>query len=97
MKETSSKQARIKPQLIDHAAMRSIASSILLQAIIDFRALKRGEQKEIRSINFRELKNFFSSPWFEELCEMGNFNKSTVLKSLESTQKITLTQVSSKG
>lgn len=97
MKETSSQQKRLRPELIDNAAMRGVASAILLQAIVDFRALKRGDVKETRTNNFRELKKFFSSAWFEELCEMGDYKKSKVLKALESTQKITLNQISSKG
>lgn len=68
---------------IAQTSTRGLASAILLQAILDYRALKSGQATEREDINMEELNEFFSSAWFAELCETCDIDKKTILQNLD--------------
>lgn len=68
---------------VAQTSTRGLASAILLQAILDYRALKNGQVKESDELNMEELNEFFSSEWFGELCETCDIDKKTILRNLD--------------
>jgi len=70
-------------QYVDQTTIRRLIAAVLLQAISDFRALRNGQATECKDFNMKELKKFFSSDWFDELCEMCDIDKKTILRNLK--------------
>ena len=69
-------------QYVDQTTIRRLIAAILLQAISDYRALQSGQVTECNEFNMKELNKFFSSDWFDELCEMCDIDKKTILRNL---------------
>lgn len=63
-------------------SVRGLTSAILLQAIWDYRSIKKGTIKESETVNEEELKEFFASEWFQELCDMCNVDPRVALKAV---------------
>lgn len=70
-------------QYVDQTSIRRLIAAVLLQAISDYQALRREQTAECKDYNMKELKKFFSSEWFDELCEMCDIDKKTILRNLK--------------
>ena len=64
---------------------QNLCAAILLQAIADSVALKKGTIHQTPDVNAEELDEFFASSWFEELCDSCDIDKNFVLKKLNKT------------
>lgn len=57
---------------------RGLASAIILQAVLDYNALRPSDTEKKQ-----ELNEFFSSEWFNKLCEICNLAPKTIRRKLE--------------
>lgn len=57
---------------------RGLASAIILQAVLDYNALRPSDTEKKQ-----ELNGFFSSEWFNKLCELCNLEPKTIRRKLE--------------
>ena len=58
---------------------RGLASAIILQAVLDYNALRPSDTEKKQ-----ELNEFFYSEWFNKLCEICNLVPKTIRRKLES-------------
>ena len=59
---------------------RGLASAIILQAVLDYNALRPSDTEKKQ-----ELNEFFSSEWFNKLCEICNLVPKTIRRKLETS------------
>ena len=67
---------------------RALAATIIFTAVQDWRLLKRKELENYKirrsqcRIGTQELKDFFNSTWFDNLCEMVGMDAVKILAQL---------------
>ncbi len=61
---------------------KSLASSILLQAVKDYRSLLNGSLKETKEVNLKELDKFFKSKWFRNLCDIVDIDSELYIEQI---------------
>ncbi len=68
----------------DERAARGLAAGIILQAVLDYDAAQKGSTfgRDNEIVSKEELEEFFSSPWFFELCSIIGVNGKVLVKKL---------------
>jgi len=66
----------------NYSPVRGLAAAILLQAVNDYRRLQSGALKEDNTVSQNELNKFFSSEWYEDLCDICNIDSEMVKNNL---------------